>query len=489
MTMEMLMLFSVRFALVFGWLVASVLLCLFVRRLDTPQRKAAVHLYLPVFLLVLPALTSLQFSLPAETEDWLYPATLGFFALWQLVVCKKFGRRTDVYDRSVCWMAFFLLLTLLVVSLTPGRKYCVPVFLWWVFLLIFVSAVRVLLVLVERYYRPRVQQRVEKEGNSIRITWFYDLLKRTIFPVLFIAVLPLSIAKAFALSGMTDLGCDLIFKPFIKLLNAEGEPALTVSLLMLLVCVALFYVFRYLSYFIKAWYGIYKRVTTGVDEEYTLANNIITVLVWFLYIVVVVNLLNIPTGALAMVGTGLAAGIGLAMKDIINNFIYSIQLMSGRLKVGDWIVCDGMRGQVSAISYQSTQVHTVDGGMVSFLNADLFSKNFKNLTRGDAYEFVKIVFGVSYGTDVERVRAVVLAAVQPLQKRDGNGMDIVDPGRGVSVTFDEFAASSVNVAVKQYVLVQNKVAYTAQAQELIYNALNEAGIEIPFPQRDIHIKN
>ena len=101
-----------------------------------------------------------------------------------------------------------------------------------------------------------------------------------------------------------------------------------------------------------------KRLRTGTDEEFTLANNLISVLVWFLYAVVIVNLLNIPTGAMAMVGTGLAAGVGLAMKDIINNAVYGIQLMSGRLKVGDWIVCDGMRGQVSDISYQSTQVRT-----------------------------------------------------------------------------------------------------------------------------------
>ena len=444
-------------------------------------------LQLPAFVLTLLVLVVRLVELPADWEPWLYPSVLGFFSLWQLVLCKWLGRKAKVFERTVSWLTFFLLLTLLVFSLTSLREFCIPVFLWWVFLLAYITVVRVLHILVERFYRPRVLRRMETEGKDIRITWFYDLLKMTVFPVLFLSLLPLSLATAFGMSGLEELACTFIFDPFIKLVNAQGEPTLTVSMLMLLVAVALFYVIRYLSYFIKSWYGIYKRVRTGIDEEHTLANNLIAVLVWFIYIVVIVNLLNIPTGALSMVGTGLAAGIGLAMKDIINNFIYGIQLMSGRLKVGDWIVCDGMRGQVTAISYQSTQIHTIDGGTVSFLNTDLFGKNFKNLTRGDAYEFIKIVFGVSYGTDVEKVRTVVQEALKPLQVRDANGMDVVDPVRSVTVAFEEFADSSVNVAVKQFVLVPLKASYTAQAQELIYNALNEAGIQIPFPQRDIHI--
>ncbi|MBQ7268605.1 MAG: mechanosensitive ion channel [Bacteroidales bacterium] len=474
-------------ALIFAWLVASVLLCIRVRRLEPAQLRAAVHLCLPVLVLALPVLASRFFRWPANLEKWIFFSILIVFSLWQLISCRKHGRKAHVYDRTASWLSFLLMLAATVLSLTGHREFCLPVVLWWVILVALVSSLRVLLILMNHYYRNYVGHRVESEGKSIRITWFYDLLKMTVFPVLFVSLLPFSIVWASYLSGLDHLARTLILTPFIKLMTAQGEPALTVSMLMLLISVALFYVFRYLNYFIKSWYGVLKRARTGTDEEFTLANNLIAVLVWFLYAVVIVNLLNIPTGALAMVGTGLAAGVGLAMKDIINNAVYGIQLMSGRLKVGDWIVCDGMRGQVSAISYQSTQVRTIDGGLVSFLNADLFGKNFKNLTRGYAYEFVKIIFGVRYGTDVEKVRSVVQEALLPLQVRNENGMDVVDPARGVSVVFEEFADSSVNVAVKQFVLVHLKAVYTAQAQELIYNALNASGIEIPFPQRDIHI--
>ena len=475
-------------ALLFGWLVASVLLSTLIRRLAPGQVRAAVQLYLPVFALALPVLYSRILPVPFDFGEWMLPALMSLCCLWQLLACRICGRKADIYDRSVAWLTFFAMLAAAVLSFTQFRNFALPLALWWMLLLTYVSSARVLAVLTDRYYRPFILRRMGQEGKSIRVTWFLDLLKMTVFPVLFMAALPLSLARAFFLSGMSEEACTVIFKPFVKLVTAQGEPALTVSLYMLLVSISLIFVFRYLSYFLKSWYRIYRRVRTGVDEEHTLANNLIAVLVWFIYLVVTVNLLDIPTGALAMVGTGLAAGIGLAMKDIINNFIYGIQLMSGRLKLGDWIVCDGMRGKVTAISYQSTQIQTLDGGVVSFLNADLFAKNFKNLTRSDAYEFVKIVFSISYGTDVEKVRGVVLSAISSLGDKDENGIDVVDAAKGVSVNFDEFGESGVNVAVKLFVLVPLKASYTAKLQELIYNALGAAGIEIPFPQRDVHMR-
>ncbi|MBQ2149885.1 MAG: mechanosensitive ion channel family protein, partial [Bacteroidales bacterium] len=182
-------------------------------------------------------------------------------------------------------------------------------------------------------------------------------------------------------------------------------------------------------------------------------------------------------------------GLGLAMNDILNNFIYGIQLMSGRLRVGDYIECDGIRGKVTSISYQTTQIQTIEDTLIAFTNTTLFNKNFKNLTRGSAYEYVKILVGVKYGTDVEKVRTLLMEASQQLMIRDKYNRPVVDPKRGISVAFDEFGDSSVNIALKQYVLVEERYTYLARAKELVYNTLNENGIEIPFPQRDVWIKS
>ena len=148
-----------------------------------------------------------------------------------------------------------------------------------------------------------------------------------------------------------------------------------------------------------------------------------------------------------------------------------------------------MRGTVTDISYQSTQVETVNGTTVSFLNANLFAKSFTNLTKSNSYEFLKITVSVAYGTDIQRVREIILDAMQVMRTKDTYGREMVEPKKGIYVVFGEFGDSGVEVWVKQYVLAAERIAYIDRAKEVIYNALNANGIVIPFPQRDIHIIN
>ena len=163
--------------------------------------------------------------------------------------------------------------------------------------------------------------------------------------------------------------------------------------------------------------------------------------------------------------------------------------MSGRLRVGDFIECDGIRGKVTSISYQTTQIQTLEDTLIAFTNTTLFNKNFKNLTSNNAYEFVKVTVGVRYGTDIEQLRAVLSEASQALMTKDKYGRNIVDPKRGITIAFDNFGDSSVDVALKQFVLVEEQIGFVARAKELVYKTLNENGIEIPFPQRDIYVKS
>ena len=77
--------------------------------------------------------------------------------------------------------------------------------------------------------------------------------------------------------------------------------------------------------------------------------------------------------------------------------------------------------------------------------------------------------------------------MQVMRTKDHYGREIVEPSKGIYVVFDSFGDSSVNVAVKQWILVAERIGYVDRAKEVIYSALNEAGISIPFPQRDIHV--
>jgi len=328
-------------------------------------------------------------------------------------------------------------------------------------------------------------------------SWFYDLVKEVVLPVMGLLSIPFCIHLALDVFDFEDLYNNIYYKNFVELVNDNGAATFRLSFHGILVLVSLFFVFRYANRALHAiWqqcrYALFlkkhhRKTIRDNEINLSLGNSVISVLVWMTYIVIIVLTLRIPTNSLSLIAGGLSAGIGLAMKDTLNNFIYGIQLMSGRLRIGDWIICDGIRGKVTDISYQSTQIETVDGAQMSFLNATLFAKNFSNLTRNHGYEFVKITVGVAYGTDIQRVRELLGTALQTLQGKDAFGRDIVDAKRGVNITLDDMDDSAVTIAVKQQVLVAERVGYIDRAKELIYNTLNENGIAIPFPQCDVHL--
>ena len=220
----------------------------------------------------------------------------------------------------------------------------------------------------------------------------------------------------------------------------------------------------------------------------TLARNVIAIVMWGLYFIIALVILHVPKSGISIVTAGLATGLGFAMQDLIENFFYGLSLMTGRLRVGDFIECDGIRGKVESITYQSTQIITGDGCVIAFLNKALFSKNFKNMTRNHSYELITIPVGVAYGTDVAKVREMIIKAVKPVcEGENAAGLPISDSSRPIQVRFEDFGDSSVDLKVLVWMLVEERAPLTARVKEAIYNTLNENGVEIPFPQRDVHI--
>ena len=249
--------------------------------------------------------------------------------------------------------------------------------------------------------------------------------------------------------------------------------------------------FRYLNYLIKALYHKYhkSKIVVNGKPNFTLANNVISICVWGIYLIISIKMLKIPSTAISVISAGLATGVGFAMKDLLENFFYGISLMTGRVRVGDFIECDGIRGKVDSITYQSTQIITGDGCVIAFLNSSLFNKNFKNITKNHSYEMVKVPVGVAYGVNVDEIRQMLVDAVRKLEEKQPDGRDIISTEKPVSVVFDSFGDNSVNLFVTYWVLVEQKFMMTGRVKEVVYNTLNAHNVEIPFPQRDIHIRS
>ena len=140
-------------------------------------------------------------------------------------------------------------------------------------------------------------------------------------------------------------------------------------------------------------------------------------------------------------------------------------------------------GKVTNINYTSTMVESLYGEVIAYQNSQLFSKNYKNLTRNHGYVLALVPFGVAYGSKIEQVRQLVQDAVAALHH------PWTDNRKPPKVVFTEFADSSINMKLIVWVDAVKKIYVVSEIMETIYRTLNENGIEIPFPQQDVHIKN
>ena len=212
-----------------------------------------------------------------------------------------------------------------------------------------------------------------------------------------------------------------------------------------------------------------------------MGKNVIQLIILGIWLLMTLAYLHISVSWLLAISGGLSTGIGFASKDIIENIYYGASLMAGRIKVGDWIQVDGTMGKVSSISYTSTIVESLYGEVITFQNAQLFSKNYKNLTRNHGYVLAVIPFGVAYGSNLKQVTTLVENAVNSLHHR------WIDPSKQIKSVVSEMADSSINFNLFVWADAPKKSYVVGDVLKCVYDTLNENGIAIPFPQRDIHL--
>jgi len=213
-----------------------------------------------------------------------------------------------------------------------------------------------------------------------------------------------------------------------------------------------------------------------------MGKNVVQLIIWGAWLLLTLAYLHISVEWLLAISAGLSTGIGFAMKDIIENIYYGTMLMTGRIKAGDWIQVDGTMGKVASISYTSTIVESLYGEVITFQNSQLFTKNYKNLTRNHGYILALVPFSVAYGSKAGQVKDLIEDAVHNLRHH------MIDNSKRVRVVMTEMADSSINFQLVVWVDAVKKVYAISDILTCIYDTLNANGIEIPFPQRDVHIK-
>ncbi len=489
----------------FAWMLAAILVSLVIR-LEGNEVRKGLRLYFPILLLSFIIISLRIAFIPNSLLNIIFPPILLLFTVFQGWTLFRYRKALPQWDVIYGWISLLVLVATTIIAFRGYVLLGVQLLIWWIFQLTILQTITAVYDLLHIYYVRHIRETKERyiaehpnlpddtDEDLIAVTWPHSFAKHALLPIALVLSFPFSLYLASSVFDLNGVFKEYYNYPFLHL---EGYISLSLSKLVMVV--TLFFLFRYLVYAGKAAYRLLKvksilkgssgRLFHENQANFTLAENIIAIALWGIYIIAIFVLLEIPTAAVKVIAAGLATGLGFAMKDILNNFFYGVQLMSGRVRVGDFIECDGIRGKVDSINYQSTQIVASDGSVMAFPNASLFNKNFKNFTKNHSYELLSFDVGVKYGVDVDKVRSIIQEALVPLEKKDVYGRDIVDPKYGIQVRFKDFGDNSVNLSVYQYITVEEHYTYPARAKELIYNALNANGIEIPFPQRDLYIKS
>lgn len=484
-----------------AWLMTAIWVSMIIRMSDEQLREGA-KIYNPFIIMSLIVICFRIVLIPNTLVNLIFPPILLLFTIWQVFTLKKCSKDVPTIDRICCSVSLTAMVVSTVLAWIGFTLMAVQILVWWMFLLAVIATITCIYDLMEMYESRILFKRVKKEhtemnipeirrrmkrGDFVSKTWIYDFFNRALVPVCAVYSVLFSVIMAANIFNLTDLVFKWFMQPF-TLYGADGKVLVSISAFHLCLIIALYFIFKYINYLLRsAWFG-YHRSLGNADFNATLARNIIGIVTWGIYLIVCFVMLKVPPTGIAVVTGGLSTGLGFASKSLLENFFYGISLMSGRVRVGDYIECDGTTGKVESITYQSTQITTLDGSIVAFLNSDLFSKNFKNLTRNHQYVLVKIPIGVAYGTNINKVREMLIDGMKKLNVKTNDGRNIVRPDIPVKVAFAGFGDSSVDLVVIAWILVDQQPTFTAQINEMIYNVLNENNVEIPFPQHDIHMR-
>jgi len=233
-----------------------------------------------------------------------------------------------------------------------------------------------------------------------------------------------------------------------------------------------------------------SRYATGPEHvaSLQLVSRIARYAVWLLGTLVGLNYIGIDLSSVAILGGAIGVGLGFGLQNIFSNFISGVIIMLERsLKIGDFVDLEsGVRGHVREIAMRYTRVTTNDSLDVLVPNSEFINGKVTNWTLHDADRRMHVPFGVAYGTPKEQVRAAGLAAAKSAEF-------VIDaPGREPQVWLVEYGDSSVNYELVVWVGRQSATSPAgthAKLMWLIDDELGRAGIEIPFPQRDLHVRS
>ena len=455
----------------FAWLLGVILTSLLMR-VKGDQLGSATRIYSPLIAVGFIVIGCRIILIPNELVNFMLPPVLLICALWQWIVIRRHNQNIPRSDIFYTYISLTVFIASVVSSFIGYTLLAVQLLIWWIMQLTCILTITCISRYLEIYAKKK--RLAEK---PITQTWGYLMVEKMILPVLSVTSIMLSIYWAANVFNLSDI-CWRLFKyDFIDMEN------LKVSFLKLSMVITMWFVFRYIAMTILALLKVHfeiKDPSTAASKE-MMGKNVIQVFIWGIWLMLSLSIMHISVAWLLAISGGLSTGIGFASKDIIENIYYGASLMAGRIKVGDWIQIEGTMGKVMSINYTSTVIESLYGEVITYQNAQLFTKNYKNLTRNHGYVLVVIPFGVAYGSNLKEVTNLVEGTLNNMHHQ------WIDQTKRVKCVVSEMADSSVNFKLFVWADAPKQSYVISDVLKCVYDTLNTNGISIPFPQRDVHL--
>lgn len=454
----------------YTWMLTVIFASLLLR-VEGTQTHNAYRIYYPLIMIGFFVITFRIVMLPSSIVTLLFPPLLLIDTLWQARMIYRYHKLVPRYDLNFAYMSQLVFVFSLVSAWIGYTMFAVQVIIWW--------SMQLACILTIAFFKDYLNQYRAKHPiknlSPIKV-WSLRFIDIVLIPIALVISFFMAVYWATDVFNLSGLTWDLIRDNFIDSTNIK------ISVYAIAVVTILWFVFNYLNLTIRDAIKLYlkRNDPSTAEARATMYINVLQVVIWGAWLLTTLSIIKVSSTWLVVVTGGLSTGIGFAMKDILENIYYGISLMAGRIKIGDYIICDDIRGRVSSISYTSTMIEALDGSVIAFQNSQLFTKNYKNMTKNHGYELDILEVGVAYGTNIKEVKALLTDAITSL--------GVTYEAQPVVVRLKSFDDSCITLSIIVWLNVFTRGSDIGDIMECIYETLNKNGIEIPFPQREITIK-
>ena len=455
----------------FAWLIGVILVSILLR-VDNDKIKNTFRIYSPLMLIGFIVIVFRIILIPNDLVNFIFPPILLFCSLWQWNVIARKRNQVLRTDKTYAYISLAVFAVTTVSAWVGFTLLAVQIIIWWTMQLTCVLTITCCKGWLSVYAKRR-----NLRNKAITEKWGYRFVYKVLLPISGVLSFIVSIYWAADVFNMSDTTWEIFNKNYIHTTN------FTASLYSVSWVACLYFLFNYINITTVDLmrHHFEKTDPASAASKIVMFKNVLQVIVWGIWLMIALSVFEVGKSWLLAIFAGLSTGLGFASKDILENIYYGVSLMMGRVKVGDYIICDGTRGKVSSISYTSTMLEAIDGSVIAFQNSQLFSKNYKNMTKNHGYELDVLEVGVAYGSNIKEVKQILITELQKLE--------CINKEKGVKVLLKSFDDSCITLKIVVWVNVLTQALDDATIMECIYDTLNEHNIEIPFPQREITIKN